>query len=316
MKRDFSLYLMGTVVVLASGLAWSQTTQPVVPQAAPQTTQKATDVVATLGDKKLTRGELDTIKKYLAPNMPADQEKRLIEAWKMVTALSNEARKSGIEQNPEFQPLLNLFKNQALSDLYMRVAVANIKISDDDVKAYYEAHKDEPQFHEGFYITGKVIATEKREESDAIKKELTEGKDFDKLFEANLEKTKKVTGLSDPAIKNVLSTQLAANLGQPIAGAMTMVTLNEAIGPRFLPDNKGFVIFKVTERKPGALIPLDKMSDQIRQMLQQQKQMTARQEIIQKAEKEAGIERQMPQMGPGAGPRPAPAPQTSKPAVK
>jgi peptidyl-prolyl cis-trans isomerase C len=316
MKKDFCFYLMGAVLVMASGLAWSQATPPVVPQTTQPTTQKATDVIATVGDQKLTRGEFDMIKKVLAPQLPADQEARLVEFWKMSTVLGNEARKSGIEKKEDVQPTLKLLWNKTLGDLYVQSQMANVTVTDEEIKAYYEANKERPEFHEGAYITGKIIASDKREDIDAIKKELTEGKDFDKLFEANIEKTKKVTGLSDPAINNVLSTQLASNLGQPIAGAMAMVTVNEVIGPRFMPDNKGFVLFKVTERKPGAMIPVEKMSEQIRGFLLSDKKMKINQEIRQKVEKEAGIQRQMPPMGPGAGPRPAPAPQATQPAAK
>ena len=322
MKKSFSLYLMGAVVVLSCGLSRSQTTQPAAEiQMTAPTTQQASDVVATIGDEKLTRGELDSIKKFLAPKAPPEQEQRLIEFWKLSTALANQAKKSGIENDPDVQPVLKMLSKKFLGDLYVRNKQMSVVVTDEDVKKYYEENKAQPQFHEGAYITAKVIATEKREEIDAIKKQLTEGKDFDQLFEANKETTQKITGLSDPAFKNVLSATLVGPLGQPIAGAMAMVAENEVIGPRFLPDNKGFVLFKITERKPGELIPLEKMKEQIHGMLLNQKQMQIGQELMQQAEKEAGIVRQAPPMmgGPGrtppAGARPMP-PQSTQPAGK
>lgn len=324
MKKDLSLFLMGAVVVVSCGLAWSQTTQPVVPETAAPTTQKATDVVATVGEEKLTRGELDSIKKYLAPKAPPEQEQRLIEFWKLSTALANQAKKSGIENDPDVQPVLKMLSKKFIGDLYVRSKQMNAEVTDAEIKEYYEANKERPEFHEGAYVTGKVIATEKREAIDAIKKELTDGKDFDALVEANKESTTKITGLSSPVLDNVLTTLLNDTLGQPITGAMTMVNVNEVIGPRFLPNNKGFVLFKITEKKPGELIPLAQKEEQIRSMLQNQKQMKVGQEIMQQAEKEAGIVREAPPMmgGPGQAPpaggrpMPAPAPQKAPPAAK
>ncbi len=316
MKKSFNLYLMSMVIALSCGLSWSQTTQPAEIQAAEPKAQEASDVVATVGDEKLTRGDLDLIKKYLAPGLPPEQEQRIIDAWKMTMVLANQARKSGLEDNPELKPVMTFMKNQTLANLYMSNKRNSVTVTDEDVKAYYEANKEQPQFHEGAYITAKVIATEKREEIDAIRKQLTEGKDFDELVEANKETTQKITGLSDPSIENVLSTTLADNLGQPIAGAMTMVNVNELIGPRIMPDNKGFVLFKITERKPGELIPLEKMKDQIHSMLLNQKQMQATRDAMQEAEKEAGVVREAPPTMRGPGRTPPAAPQSTQPSAK
>jgi peptidyl-prolyl cis-trans isomerase C len=295
---------MGSVVVLASSAVWSQV-QVQAPTTAPATTQKATDVVAQVGDQKLTRGELDLIKKYLAPKMPAEQEPRLIEFWKFNAALSNQARKNGFDQNPELEPAKKMMTNQFLGQLYMRSKATNVEVTDQEVKDYYEANKSQPSFQDGAYVTAKFIATAKREEIDAIKKQLTDNAaDFDKVFEANKETTKKVTGMSDPAISNVLSTTLVDSLGQPVAGALTMVAVDQVIGPRMLPNNKGFILFKISERKPGQVIPLEKKAEEIRSMLMNQKQMKTSQEIQEQAEKEAGIVRQnQPMMGGPRGPQ-------------
>jgi hypothetical protein len=254
--------------------------------------QSPSTVVASLDGHQLTRGELESLKKYLAPGAPVEQEQKLIDFWKLSTAMADQARQAKLESDPEALLVLNLLRNKFMGDLLVRREQMNVTVSDDEVKANYDANQDNPAFRQGVFLTAQIIASEKREDIAAIKQELVEGKDFDQVFEAHKDQTAKLLGLSDPSIVNVSSTILTENLGQTVVSAMNMVPEGEVVGPR--KATTAWVLFKVTERKPGDLVPFEKVQEEIRAKLLREKQMQAGKDIVQKAQEAAGIAPKMP----------------------
>lgn len=312
------LRMIGIVVVCISVMslfgtgAWGQAAEPTQAEPAAKTpTSAPSDVVATMDGKKLTYGQLQAFKKYFAPFGAEDS--RIIDFWKVNTALAEEARKANIENDPEAQSVIAMLKEQLLGSIYVRQKQLNATVTDEEVKEYYEKNQNDRQFREGEFISAQVIVVPTKEDADKIKKELVEGKDFAKLVEENAEQTKKATKLESPEVKDQQVTELSKTLGPAVAYSMSSLPLNEVQGPR--QTTSGWALFKVTDRRPGKLIPFEKVKEDIRRNLLMRKQSTVRSEVYAEAEKKAGIKREAPS-GPGMrAPRMQVRPQTTQPAA-
>jgi len=299
-----SLTIAAVSVMWIAGIACAQATaekEKAAVTTAPATTTAPSTVVATIGDRKLTYGDLQDIKKFFGATTVPDKE--IINSWKRFTAQGLMAQESGMEKDPVTKVPFQMMLDKMKGDLYVRYRMMSIKVSDADVKKYYDEHKNEPEFHKGQFITARLIATAKEDEIKNIKKQLTEGADFNKLVEANAAETNKITGMSTPDIKGVATEQLAGSLGQPIASTMTVVQLNEVIGPRQLMGNKGWILFKVTERKLGDLIPFDQVKERINNQVLRQKQMDLYRTIMDEVQKKSGVTPEPPMMPMQRGPQ-------------
>jgi parvulin-like peptidyl-prolyl isomerase len=308
--------LAASVVLCSQALGQIAATQN-----APVTTKPAVQapdtVVATLGANKLTRGELDSIKKFFAPNAPASVDDQIIDNWKIVTVLYEEAKKANVETDPDAKVVLEFLKKQNDSRIYLQLQQMKVTVTDEEAQKFYTENSDKPEFRKGFYITAKIIAAPAKEDIDALKAEIAKGKTFDELFEANKAKTKELTGLADPDLKNVASNLLVTNLGQGVVSAMNYVKENDVVGPRNF--TKGWILFRITERKPGELTPFDQVKEEIKTRLQREKQMTIQREIIEKAQNIAGVkppQRPMPMMKPTTRPAKPGMKSMIKPVIK
>ncbi|MFA5865622.1 MAG: peptidyl-prolyl cis-trans isomerase [Phycisphaerae bacterium] len=261
------------------------------------TTSAPSTVMATMGNKKLTYGELQSFKKFFAPGA---EDERMISIWKVNTALAEKARKEKIDRDPEIKGIFGMACDQILVNMMMRKKQLDATVTDAEVKEYCEKNKDNPEFREPALITAKIIAAESKEEADKIKKQLVEGTDFDKLSEKYRSQTLKATGLSDIEIKKMAVNNLVQTLGMAAYG-MNGANLNEVIGPR--QATKGWVLFKVTARSLGNPIPLEKLTPDIRSQLLSAKQRAVQQEIIKEGEKIAGVTLQLTPPRGGMGPR-------------
>ncbi len=278
-------FIAGIFVSLSPLMAIAQNA-PAAKDAAPvtkATTTAPSTVIATVGDAKLTYGELQAFKKFFAPRGTEDE--RLITFWKFNAALARMAQQDNMQKDPDAEAVIKIASDQVLGSVYIRYKQLEAAVTDQEVQEYYK--QNDREFRENAFVTAKMIAAEKREQADQIKKQLVEGANFDKLVADNRAQTLKTTGLSDVEIKDAATDQLIKPLGPSVAYSMGRVTLNEINGPRQIPN--GWIIFKVTDRKPGKLIPLQKVEKDIREQLNRRKQIQVRTDIVAKAEKMAGV---------------------------
>jgi parvulin-like peptidyl-prolyl isomerase len=100
-------------------------------------------VVMTVGDEKITRAQFEALMSALPEQVRAQalgpNKRKFAEQYADMKALSFEARRRHIEQNPEVQQRMALQKDSFLaSELYQ-----SFKPEESAVKAYYDQHKSE-----------------------------------------------------------------------------------------------------------------------------------------------------------------------------
>lgn len=125
----------------ASASASASGPKPLSPELAKKVLAKVGDRVITLGEYAAALERMDSFERmrYQSP----DRRKRLLDEMIEVELLAQEARKRGLDKNEETQERTRqILKDQLLDDLKKGTPAAN-DVPEAELRAYYDAHKDE-----------------------------------------------------------------------------------------------------------------------------------------------------------------------------
>ncbi len=117
----------------------------------------ATETLATVNGSPITIDDANNYVAQTQPNaqydaLPADQKKMIVDRLIERVLFIEQAKKEGIEQDPEYQRLLARDKEELMVRTWITKQFENTVISDSEAKAYYDKHPDE------FKIPGQVHA--------------------------------------------------------------------------------------------------------------------------------------------------------------
>jgi peptidyl-prolyl cis-trans isomerase C len=260
---------------------------------------KDDDVVAKIGDRKITLSEFNKILGYL------DSEKKklveqnqqfkenLLQQYIQGIVISNLAKKEGFDKNPELKEQLEMIKDNYIAIEYLKKEVTSkVEVSEEDLKAYYESHKDEfkmPEMVRARHILIKIDPSasdndkkKAREKAEDILKKIKAGEDFAKL----------ASDLSDdPGSKakggdlGFFPKGIMVKSFEDVAFSLKPGEVSGIVETQF-----GYHIIKVEEKKEPGMEPFDTAKDKIKQKLLQERTKTKVTEFIEKAIKEANIE--------------------------
>jgi len=139
---DTSASVPGTAAVLTvTGVC------PAMPKAAGAKSAAAAKTAAKTpaNDCKtvITKAQFEKLASSLSPNVTPQLRKQLGGLLPRLLAMSEEAKKRGIDKTPEFAERVKFVKMQVLTqELQQQVQKEASKISDDDIKKYYKDHAD------------------------------------------------------------------------------------------------------------------------------------------------------------------------------
>ena len=256
-------------------------------------------VVANIGDQKITvsdfdkmLGLLDTDKQKLIEKNPQLKEPVLTQFIQSMV-VSKLAKEKGFDKIAEVRDQINFFKDNLLASLYIRQEVlGKISIPEEDLKKYYESHKDEfktPEMVSVRHILVKVdqSAPEKdkkaaKKKAESILKKIKSGEDFAKLA---------AEVSDDPGSK-----QKGGELGffprgrmvKPFEDAAFALKPGQVSG--LVTTQYGYHIIKLDERKAAGIQPFDDVKESIRQKLIQDQTKSKVAAFIEKAMKDARAE--------------------------
>ena len=155
-------------------------------------------VIAQVGPYKLTVKDFEAQVKSLPPQfqMAIASNKQFrdnfLERWVQVTLMGLKAREMKLDQDPAVKKRLEDLKNALLAQEFSRRYIENkVKVSDEEVRAYYEKHKDQYKQEaqvKARHILIKVPAggdekawEEAKKKAMDIKKMAEKGEDFGEL---------------------------------------------------------------------------------------------------------------------------------------
>src|SRR5450432_1075209 len=140
------------------------------------TPELAKQVLAKVGDREITLGEYAETLERMDPferlrYQSADRRKQLLNEIIQVQLLADEAKRRGLDKQPETQERLRqMLKDELLRDLRKSVPAPN-DIPEAEVHAYFDAHHDEFKEPERRRVSHVVVASETQAKS-ALQKAL------------------------------------------------------------------------------------------------------------------------------------------------
>jgi peptidyl-prolyl cis-trans isomerase C len=260
---------------------------------------KDDDVVAKIGDRKITISEFNKMLGYLDSEKQKVIEKNpqlkenILQQYIQGIVISNLAKKKGFDKNPELKEQLELLKDNIIAIEYLKKEVTNkVEVSEEDIKAYYESHKDEfktPEMVRSRHILIKTDPSasdndkkKAKEKADEILKKIKAGEDFAKL----------ASDVSDDTGSKPKGGELGffpkGRMVPSFEDAAFSLKPGEVSG--IVETQFGYHIIKVEEKKEPGMEPFDTAKEKIKQKLLQERTKTKVTEFIEKTMKEANIE--------------------------
>jgi parvulin-like peptidyl-prolyl isomerase len=124
------------------------------------------DTLATVDGMPVTTFEADNYVAQSQPgakyaNLPAEQKKMVIDRLIERALFIEQAKKEGIDKDPEYLKLLNRDKNELMVQTWIKKQFNNTVISDSEAKSYYDKHKGEFKIPDQVHARHILVKTEK-----------------------------------------------------------------------------------------------------------------------------------------------------------
>lgn len=255
----FRPHLRRAVLALASAAALAACTQGSTsgstvstPPASPQKAAKSGAVIARYGDQTLTTGELTAKLNERSPFERArlndlPRKKEFVEQLVRFDLLAAEAKKRGLESDPEVQRAMQTVMVRKLIAAEIDDNPEKRKFDDAELQAYYQKHLEE--FVRPEMVRLAVIQLSDKKAAEALAKELkAKSGDYSAFGQAVAAKSEDTETKGSQGDLHFLSKQqLTDRYGEAAANAAFAMTA-QGSQSEALPTPKGAVIFKLMGR--------------------------------------------------------------------
>ncbi len=210
------------------------------------------DVVATVGDKVLTRTELTQRAGISYDSLSLEVKHQLVQGWVEETLLLLEAQRRGFQKDPEIKNKLRELQRELLRSRLLRDVQGQSVPDDSAVASYYEAHKSEfVRSREEYEI--ELYWAPNRPSAELFRREAV--KDIDLAEMAHPEVT--MEGIWRASADELRSEE-----------AVELARLERGKFANPLPMEEGFRLLRLRERfAAGQRIPLEDVRCEIRERL-------------------------------------------------
>lgn len=255
--------------------------------------QDQTEVLAWIGDRPITRQELEDRLDELAPNARAqfrtpEGRRQLLERMIEEMVWLQAAVDAGIESREEVQKRLEQTRRNLLVRTYLQDLMTGVPTpSDSAIAAYYEEHVDEDRYQtqEAAEVRHIMVATE--EEAEEVLERLDKGETFDELArELSMDGASKDNGgnmgrIERQGIYGALGRQIA------LAESTFLAPVGVPSGP--FPSTTAWHVIQVDELVPPTAIPLQNVRPQIVAQLSRDLQESFYEDKLDEAENDVGL---------------------------
>ena len=322
------------IPLIALGLAAQEPAKPApapAAQPAPVSPQpKPEDVVlAKVGGEPITEADFRAAFRILPRQeqmqilMLQGGKEEFVKRMAESKLLAAKARKLGLDQTPDFQRTLERTKDDLLAREYLNkegeALQAKLKLSDADVKAFYDAHLDKFKQPELVSVRHILVAV-KRDPKDKEGLSDAEAKQHIAKLQADLKKGVKFEDLAkqfsdDPGSKDNggLYKDVDPSSWDP---AFAKAAMTQPIGKVGAPvkSQYGYHLIKVEDRKPARQIPFEEAKAEAQQLAERDRQGEVWDQLMDGLKKEIPFELAKPAPSDAAKPAPAQAKPAAEPA--
>jgi peptidyl-prolyl cis-trans isomerase C len=182
-------------------------------------------------------------------------------------------------------------KDLAVQQLAEKEILVHVKVSEQDTQSFYDSHREhfkEPERVRASHILIKskpdadpVNKEERRKELEAVKKRLDQGEDFAVLAKE---------------FSHCPSAEKGGDVGYFERGKMVKpfedaaFSMNPGEVSNIVVTSFGFHLIKVTDKKPGRIIPYDESKERIKQHLQRVKFLEEKNSYVAELKKKGNVE--------------------------
>ncbi|MDD2308586.1 MAG: peptidylprolyl isomerase [Desulfuromonadaceae bacterium] len=251
---------------------------------AKQDGKKAGVVLAEVNSGSITTSDFDrelkNLPEYLKTMADTPQgRKEMLDTMIIRELILQQASKDGLDKGPEIEEKLQDLKKRLIVESFLKKKVeAESKVSDEDLKKFYEQNKD--KFKSGEQIRASHILVKTEKEAKDILAQLKSGGNFEELA--------KKSSVDSSAAKG-------GDLGWFGKGSMVPVfekaalALKEGQISEIVKSDFGFHIIKLTGKRAAGIRPFEEVKEQIKGAIMPTKQQEVFQKIKDELKKTAKI---------------------------
>ena len=246
-----------------------------------------TEVLAEIGKEKITRADLDAFVATQPPQVrerleDKETKREILRTLVAKRVLLRKAKKLGLDKDVDVRRMMEVAQREVLVQSLMKDELdKRVQIKDDDVKLYFDAHRERFRIPTQLEIARIVVddtATEAR-----VRVELASGTSFEELAQKySVDQTTSVSGgrVEKPVIEGRYHDQFVdvakvfEAIGETPAGQVANRAVTTAAGPN---------IVKVLQRTPGRDLPFEEVQDEARRMLTSERQQAVFREMLDQA---------------------------------
>ncbi|TET55273.1 MAG: hypothetical protein E3J54_00425 [Actinobacteria bacterium] len=181
------------------------------------------------------------------------------------------------QMNWTMDDLRNMLENQILSQKLREKVTKGVKVSDKDVKDYYEKNKKQYEVPET--VKAKVATLKKKKEADALAASVKGGEDFDKAVK------KYVKG--GVTAQQLGKDQIVGIYGKELADAVFALDAGGTTGA--VKTKNGTYVAKVEKKEKGHQKKFSEVKEEVKNMLKSQKEMEKFNKYTQDQRKKAKV---------------------------
>jgi len=267
----------------------------------------ASDILATVNGKNITKQDAETFVNASSPQMhfsqlEKEQQDMIVDRLVEKELFTELAKKEGIDKKPEFQRNIDKIKEELLVNMWMKDQMDSTVVSDSESKAFYDKNAD--KFKQKPSVHARHILVKDEKEAKSITDELKSLKG-DKLKEKFIELAKsKSTGPSGPKggdLGSFTKGQMVPEFSKAVWELKVGEVTTEPVKTQF-----GYHIIYLEDKLDEVTTAFEKVKDKIISSLKQQQFAKKIGEIVKELKSKAKIEK------PAADDKPASEANTSK----
>lgn len=224
-------------------------------------------ILAVVAGHEITEADLEAFLR----NAPREQQaytsnpqfrQQYLEQLIALHAFAQMGEDEKLDETEEFKKILESTKRDILAQMAMAKTLNGITVSDDEVKDYYEANKN--QFVKGNTVSAKHILTDSEEKCASILKSIESG---EKQFE---EAAKESSTCPSGAKGGDLGEFGKGQMVKEFEDAAFAAEIGQVVGP--VKTQFGYHLIKVEKKSEETVVPFEEAADSIKRNLVQQKQ--------------------------------------------
>lgn len=242
---------------------------------------EVSDVIISLGDKKLTMEQV----KWIHPDADNRRMAWFADWWLENELLYAEAERRGITKESKAKFIAELMKKKVFSNELTTQVRDAVKISDEKALSYYEENKEiDLRIKQPGYLSFSHIRTKTLEEAQAVLERIKAGEDISALAkELSIYLDAKRGGLARRYMYEIVEKRFGTKFFEALVAAKQ----GELIGPLKIKDNAYEVARLDGKIEPKPPLPFEKVKDQIKSLLERTEKADAFKSLLDSLKEQA-----------------------------